>query len=93
MRVNSPCYPFHSLGSNGSNTPHTQGVRWLHPVTLPPPVMNISTWPPPGLLPSPRRQHRPMPAVTRWRPVEPPAPPEDEQLGQWASEVALGVLV
>ncbi|MEB3353267.1 MAG: hypothetical protein VKM34_03410 [Cyanobacteriota bacterium] len=47
----------------------------------------ISTWPPLGLRPRPRRQHRPVPPVTRWRPVEVPPPPEDEQLARWASDL------
>ncbi len=56
--------------------------------------MTVDRWPPsPELLPRPRRQHRPVPPVTRWKPIEVPPPPEDEQLGQWASEVALGELV
>lgn len=57
--------------------------------------MSISTWPPsPDLLPRPRRHRQPRPAapVIRWRPSQAPArcQPEDEPLGQWASEVALG---
>ncbi len=57
--------------------------------------MTISTWPPsPDLLPRPRLHRRPRPAApVRWRPIEVQPPPEDEQLGQWASEVALGELV
>jgi hypothetical protein len=55
--------------------------------------MTVDRWPPPGLLPRPRRQHRPAAPVTRWRPVEVPPPPEDEQLAAWVSEVALGDLV
>ena len=54
----------------------------------------ITTWPPPDLLPRPRLHRPPRPAAPiRWRPVEVPAPPEDEQLAAWASEVALGELV
>jgi hypothetical protein len=100
MRDNSPCYPFPLLGSNGSNHSHTQGVRWLPPVTLPPagdfhryhpPAMKTTI---PAPLPRPRRPRPLAPVVSReWWPPSRPVPDEETQLAAIAAELHRAGLV